>query len=312
MSKKQKKHSGHMVVKSNRLIEARYRLTVLEQKLMLTLISKIQPGDEDFKIYTFRIMDLAKDFGIDLKMAYQELAKLTYDLMKKPLEIYSDEKKERLHVNWVSSAKHLENTGLLELKISDELKPYLLQLKSQFKAYPLQTVMQFKHVYSFRVYELLKQYETPGERTIELAEFKRILMLDENEYGRLFDLEKRVLKPAIAEINTKSDLAVTYEKVKFGRKVTGIRFRIEPASEADLFASKLSKEQQNILQRGMRAGIRKMILLGYLKEYSVEKVANAVKVVENSKNPENANGLFIDAIRKGWEPTLKQQDLFMS
>ena len=306
MSKKLKTHSGHLVVKSNRLIEARYKLTVLEQKLVLTLVSKIQPDDRDFKTYTFRIIDLAKDFEIDQKRAYHELAKLTYDIMKKPLEIYSDEKKERLHVNWFSSAKHLETTGLIEFKISDEMKPYLLQLKEQFKAYPLQTVMQFKHIYSFRLYELLKQYEIPGERKIELAELKRILMLDENEYERLFNLEKRVLKPVIAEINAKSDLAVTYEKVKFGRKVTGISFRIEPASEADLFASKLSKEQQNLLRRGMKAGIRKMIVLGYLKEYSVEKVSNGIKVVESSKNPENANGLFVESIKKGWQPTLRQ------
>ena len=48
----------------NHLIEARYRLTLQEQRLLLWLFSEIKPEDTDFKRYRVRIADLAKLIGI--------------------------------------------------------------------------------------------------------------------------------------------------------------------------------------------------------------------------------------------------------
>ena len=44
----------------NKLVEARYKLTVEEQRIMLALISLIQPEDEDFKDYIFTKKELEK------------------------------------------------------------------------------------------------------------------------------------------------------------------------------------------------------------------------------------------------------------
>ncbi|MEI2779833.1 MAG: replication initiation protein [Candidatus Competibacter sp.] len=52
-----------LVVQSNRLVEAKYRLSVEEQKIIKILVSQIQKEDEDFKDYEFRIKDLAELLG---------------------------------------------------------------------------------------------------------------------------------------------------------------------------------------------------------------------------------------------------------
>ncbi|POZ49738.1 replication initiation protein [Methylovulum psychrotolerans] len=46
-----KKHSlsSLIVTQANELVEARYNLTLGEQRLILTMIARIQPEDEDFK-----------------------------------------------------------------------------------------------------------------------------------------------------------------------------------------------------------------------------------------------------------------------
>ena len=49
-----------MVVQSNRLIEARYRLTIEEQKIIKILISQIQRDDTDFQVYTFHVKELGE------------------------------------------------------------------------------------------------------------------------------------------------------------------------------------------------------------------------------------------------------------
>ena len=53
------------VRKSNQLIEARYRLTLGEQRLILHLCSLIHSSDEDFKSYDIRVKDFAKMFGLE-------------------------------------------------------------------------------------------------------------------------------------------------------------------------------------------------------------------------------------------------------
>ena len=47
-----------LVVKSNKLVEARQRLSVQEQRVILLLISKIRPEDVNFLWYKFQIRDL--------------------------------------------------------------------------------------------------------------------------------------------------------------------------------------------------------------------------------------------------------------
>ncbi|WP_251862429.1 replication initiation protein [Clostridium sp. Marseille-Q2269] len=48
------------VYQSNRLIEASYTLTVIEQKLIRLLASMIKKDDTDFKEYKFKTKDLIK------------------------------------------------------------------------------------------------------------------------------------------------------------------------------------------------------------------------------------------------------------
>ena len=49
----------NIVVKSNDLIEARYKLSLNEQRLVIFLISIIQPEDDDFRDYELRISEFA-------------------------------------------------------------------------------------------------------------------------------------------------------------------------------------------------------------------------------------------------------------
>jgi Initiator Replication protein len=48
-----------LIVQHNKLVEARYRLTLQEMRIVLWLLAEIQIGDTDFKSYRVRIKDLA-------------------------------------------------------------------------------------------------------------------------------------------------------------------------------------------------------------------------------------------------------------
>ncbi|WP_454770848.1 hypothetical protein [Escherichia coli] len=49
----------------------------------------------------------------------------------------------------------------------------------------------------------------------------------EDKYQQFKDLNKMIIKPAIAELNEKSDLVVTVETIKKGRTVVALHFRFK-------------------------------------------------------------------------------------
>jgi len=77
-----------LVVKSNKLVAARQRLSIQEQRLILLLISKIRPEDINFLRYKFQILDLAKFFGLEKsKRIYIDVRKAVRKLMKRVITI---------------------------------------------------------------------------------------------------------------------------------------------------------------------------------------------------------------------------------
>jgi plasmid replication initiation protein len=112
----------------------------------------------------------------------------------------------------------------LELCFDPKLKPYLLQLKSQFTAYNLATVLPMRSAYSIRLYELLIQYASIGSRIFDLSELRDLLGVP-GTY-RLQDLRRRILDKATEEINQYGAFTVSYALVKEGRSYSSVRFSI--------------------------------------------------------------------------------------
>ena len=105
------------------------------------------------------------------------------------------------------------------MKFNNDLEPYLLSLQQQYTKYKLGYVVNFKSEYSFRIYELLKEYERIGERTLTVQEIKEYLMLDSNgTYSKYSHFKTRVILKSIAEINKYSDLKVELLKENKERK----------------------------------------------------------------------------------------------
>ena len=95
-----------LVVQGNSLVEAKYRLSVEEQKIIKILISQIKRDDRDFHDYEFRIMDLAEMLGMEHKDAYGVLEKITERLVSRVLKFYNQETQTLLQASWLSSTKY--------------------------------------------------------------------------------------------------------------------------------------------------------------------------------------------------------------
>lgn len=215
---------NYLVTKANNLINANYDLSLQEQKLILTLASMVQPTDEEFKEYEFKIKDFMELLGIETQTKYTEIPKITKDLMKKVFEI--KEGKDIIQLSWLSSARYKTGEGLVILKFDSSLKPYMLQLKKLYTSYKLENILSLKSKYSLRLFELLKSNEYKKIWNIELEELKKLLGATEKSYSIYQNVKNRIILQAQKELKKKTDISFEFEEIKTGRKVTALRFYI--------------------------------------------------------------------------------------
>ncbi|MFZ4773735.1 MAG: replication initiation protein [Terrimicrobiaceae bacterium] len=217
-----------MVRKSNHIIEASYRLSLIEQKLIAFLVSTIRPADEDFKFYRLQIKDFLT-LADGTQKNYEWLADAIINLKAKNLRITYDADdgvKMTIDTSWISAAGHREGGDFIDLRFDPSLKPFLLGLKSRFTKYQLKNVIRLKSQYAIRIYELLKQYETIGYRTFEYAELREILGIAHEQYSLFADFRRYVLLVAQTEIKKRTDIFFIFEEIRLGRAVSKIKFSI--------------------------------------------------------------------------------------
>lgn len=235
------------VIKANDLIQkSRFNLSLQQQKIVLYLISQITAFDEDFKLYEFSIAEFCKVCGIDDTSGknYTDLKQAIKDIADKSLWITIED--EETLLRWIEKPYINKNSGTIKIRLDEDMKPYLLQLKENFTQYELLWTLHFRSKYTIRLYELIKsihfhELET-YTREFKLDDLRR--MLGAENYSTYQTFKSRVLIPSVNEINAYSDKNVEYEPIKQGKAIVRIRFSIstKDAMERIKLQSDIEKE----------------------------------------------------------------------
>lgn len=241
------KMSELVVFKANELVVSRYDLTEHETKLILCCVALLNPTidnpTDEQRTIEFTYQRYAEMMGISTDNAYHRLNKATSELMTRTVEIiYPTGKVSKRVFQWANYAEFNRESQSILLRFSKEIIPYLFQLKAFIK-YNLEHVKAFENKYSMRIYEWLLKEITQRKThkaniQIGIPEFKFMLML-ENKYHRLGDLNDRVLKPVEKDLNTHSNMKLTIEKR--GRPADTLIFQVELDKQIDL-VKELAKE----------------------------------------------------------------------
>lgn len=209
------------VDKDYQLITARYKLSTVEQKLVLSIISMIRPTDTDFMNYQIPVSQF--EFLTNNDNA-RRLKKYCKDLMSKPLEIETE--RGWTLFNWFAHIEYIKNDAMLECSVSPKLKPFLLELKENFKSYDLKYILDMQSEYSIRIYELLKKSERMGYFEIDLEELQELLQVPDS-FKRYDNFKRKVLQVTSIEIAKLTDIYFDFQEIKHGKKVAKIKFIIK-------------------------------------------------------------------------------------
>lgn len=224
-----------IIYKANELIrQSHFELSLQEQRLILYCISKIKPEDIDFKTYSIRINEFCQICGINPSAGGRQKSEIKDLLGQLASRMWwVDSNGKETLTGWIEKPTINNGSGTVEIRLDKGLKPYLLQLKNKFTAYPLLNVLAMKSKYSVRLYELLKSYLYMGEIVLSVEELKK--STGSEGYSNITNIKKRVIKPAMEDIDKYSDLSVTWEEIKEGKKISAFRFKIEERSPMDKY-----------------------------------------------------------------------------
>jgi len=218
------------VVKSNKVVEASYKLTLYEQRILLACIAQIHSKEElledcQFEISAKEIANLSKLENVN--KVYQSLSEASDKLLSRQIILNDpDPDNPRLRqrkLNWMSHIDYYPGDGKVILQFSKGIIPYLSELSKNFTRYKLTSVTQFKSTYSIRLYEMLVQWLSVGKRELEVDWLRKQLQVEES-YSRIDNLKKWVVDVAVQEINQHSNIWVKYTQRKAGRTITHFLF----------------------------------------------------------------------------------------
>lgn len=205
-------------------------------KVILAVLSKVHPKDQDFKTYVLKVEALSKMTGITEHRLFNDLKTICQEIHAAPITIETKEKGKQkfLITNWFAYSEYIDGHRKVEFTISPKLKPYLLNLQ-YYTPIQLGQARRLKSIYAMRLYIMLQRITPNLSLTgsndgqypliVKLEELHSYLGTDDNKsYSRIGNFCSRVLDVAMEEINEKTDICFTYQGRRSGRFISKIEF----------------------------------------------------------------------------------------
>ena len=218
------------VIKASPAIQIQGKITHLQRRAWNVLLANAYNELPDKEIHLVSVAELAAKLGFNsnnedyLKDALRELraCEVEWNILGK------NNKEEWGVAGLLADARIVD--GICRYSFSPQLR-LKLHNPRMYSRLNLRLQNQFKSQYALILWEVCFDYfdvnwgqgETPF---IPIETFRELLGVESNEYAEFKDLNKKVIKAAIKEINDLTDYLVEVEQKRIGRKVAELKFRI--------------------------------------------------------------------------------------
>jgi plasmid replication initiation protein len=250
----------NLVVKSNRLIEASYRLGLNEQRIILFAICRCREEQKglfpDLPI-TITADAFAKQFpSMDKSNVYGQLKDAMSSLYSRSVMLHdidpATNKSRVRETRWISEKAYINGAGHVQIVFTPEVIKYITRLEVEFTSYQLEKVGHMTSAHAIRIYELLTQHREIGARTLSLSFLREALRLEPDEYKLTGNFTRKVLDISVEQINKYSDITVSYKPQKTGRAITDFSFKIK-GKERKAIASSSATGSDQTTRDGLEA-----------------------------------------------------------
>lgn len=227
LTSEQQSRQDRVVAQHNALIRAQYDMSLLEMRLFIAMLARINRGDREFTNCRIPISELYSEDKIGGR-TYSQVKKAVVRLVSRVITIETKDEqgiREIVSNPLMATCRYKEGTGYVVAQFNNFVKPYLLELKGDFTVAQEMTLIGFRSFYSYRFYWLLKLSAFYQDNIqLDLVSIKMMLNLADR-YANFADFKRFVLDIAQQEIIS-TDMAFEYKPIKEGRTVVGILFHL--------------------------------------------------------------------------------------
>ena len=231
---------------SNALIRAAHGLTLSEKRLIMLAISKLDSMDGRISMTpktTVTAKEYAETYKVSMNTAYDELRAASDKIYHKSIIFFemSSQRKGRpientvKRMRWIGGIDYVTGEATIVLHWIRDLLVHLVGLKKQFTTYRLQQTTGFKSVYTWKLYELLQRFKSTGWAEYSIEDFCESMEATEKQRQNFANIRRRIIEPAIKELQDKLNWPITWETKTAGRRVKAVCFRFEPIRQKELF-----------------------------------------------------------------------------
>lgn len=227
------------VYKNKKLNNASFKdYNLNDYQVFLHIISKIGGVDKSGKYlqpnelnreHRLTAEEFSKQFNVSINSCYRVLKAAGKKLMKTSILLEKPELFVTQEINVCSMVEYQNKAGSILIRFTEEIMPYLAQVKQKFVLYNLKEVSNFGSLYTTRLYELIQEYKDTGYLTKSIEQLREIFAV-----GQLYKLyghfKSKTFGHAVQEINDNYEMDLKFVELKEGKKVTAIRFEFKKTS----------------------------------------------------------------------------------
>lgn len=202
----------------NVLTVARYEMTETEKNILYMVVAQVRKEDSPMKMYQVSVKEMAALTGSD-ELNFEAYKRATEKLVGRVFQTILPNG-NLLQASFFASAEYKTGTGIIELELSQKVRPFYVDLNQRFTKIQLVAAISLNSAYAKRVYELLCMYKNMQNKTFkrDLAELKSMLGIIDPKTGKDIypdwtKFQMRVLDVATREINGHTDITFTYKPV---------------------------------------------------------------------------------------------------
>lgn len=219
-----------LVAQHNAMVNARFSFSILETRLFMALLARVNRRNPNFSVCWIPVMELAANSSSNT--IYAEVDKMTKSMAAHVLHIEvlgpngeRIKQPDRINRPLMYQCDYIKSQGLVEARFSDGVREYLLDLRHIYTQVQLSHLLLMRSMYSHRIYWLIKEYAQQGRTywEITLSELRRVLGLTTEYANRSDHFSARVLYSAQEELGNVG-LFVRMEFIRRGKAVSSIRF----------------------------------------------------------------------------------------
>lgn len=213
-----------LVYQHNVITSGRYDYSAVMMDILFMVLSSLEIGKLE---YTIHVQDIEEITG--RKWNLKQLREATESIGSRMFEIETAESLDQI---WLfSRVKYLKGTGSFTIKLNEDARPYFFELKNNFTAMQLKSVLNCSSKYAKRLYGIACQWRSVGSKRYEIVELKKMLGLIDKKGNEQFTeitaFRKNVLDIAKKQINENTDIEIDFELKKRGRAFHWVTIHID-------------------------------------------------------------------------------------